>query len=128
MEPGFLFQQLGISLGLGLLVGLQRESVASRLAGLRTFPLVTLLGSTCALLSPMFGGWLIAAGFVGLAALIYLGKISETQAGAHDPGLTTEVAILLMYGVGAYLIVGHRSVAIAIGGGAAVLLHFKGQL
>ncbi|MCI0660697.1 MAG: DUF4010 domain-containing protein [Acidobacteria bacterium] len=128
MEPGFLFQQLGISLGLGLLVGLQRESVASRLAGLRTFPLVTLFGSTCALLATMFGGWLIAAGFVGLAALIFVGKLSEEQAGAHDPGLTTEVAILLMYGVGAYLIAGHRSVAIAIGGGAAVLLHFKGQL
>ncbi len=33
-----------------------------------------------------------------------------------------------MFAVGAYLIVGHRSLAIAIGGGAAVLLQFKGQL
>ena len=128
MELGFIFQQLGIALGLGLLVGLQRESVASRLAGLRTFPLVTLFGSTCALLATISGGWLIAAGLIGLAALIFVGKFSETQAGTHDPGLTTEVAILLMFGVGAYLIVGHRSVAIAIGGVAAVLLHFKGQL
>jgi uncharacterized membrane protein YhiD involved in acid resistance len=39
------FQQLGIALGLGLVVGLQRESAASRLAGMRTFPLVTLLGA-----------------------------------------------------------------------------------
>jgi uncharacterized membrane protein (DUF4010 family) len=128
MELGFLFQQLGIALGLGLLVGLQRESVASRLAGLRTFPLVTLFGSICALLATMFGGWVIAAGLIGLAALILVGKFSETQAGTPDPGLTTEVAILLMFGVGAYLIVGQRSVAIAVGGGAAVLLHFKGQL
>ena len=33
-----------------------------------------------------------------------------------------------MFGVGAYLVVGYREVAIAIGGGIAVLLHFKGQL
>ncbi|MCI0663754.1 MAG: MgtC/SapB family protein [Acidobacteria bacterium] len=128
MELGFLFQQLGIALGLGLLVGLQRESVASRLAGLRTFPLVTLFGSISALLATMVGGWVIAAGVIALAVLIFVGKFSDTQAATRDPGLTTEVAILLMFGVGAYLILGHRSVAIAVGGGAAVLLHFKGQL
>jgi uncharacterized membrane protein (DUF4010 family) len=33
-----------------------------------------------------------------------------------------------MFGVGAYIVVGYREVAIAIGGGIAVLLHFKGQL
>jgi uncharacterized membrane protein (DUF4010 family) len=33
-----------------------------------------------------------------------------------------------MFAVGAYLVVGDRAVAIAIGGGAAVLLHFKGEL
>jgi uncharacterized membrane protein (DUF4010 family) len=42
--------------------------------------------------------------------------------------LTTEAALLLMFTVGAYLIVGPRAIAIAIGGGTAVLLHFKGQL
>ncbi|MGH9834275.1 MAG: MgtC/SapB family protein [Blastocatellia bacterium] len=128
MQLTFLFQQLGIALGLGLLVGLQRESAASRLAGFRTFPLVTMFGSICALLATTFGGWLIAAGFIALAGLILAGKFSEMQAGAPDPGLTTEVAMLLMFGVGAYLIVGHRPIAIAVGGGAAVLLHFKGQM
>jgi uncharacterized membrane protein (DUF4010 family) len=128
MQLTFLFQQLGIALGLGLLVGLQRESAASRLAGVRTFPLVTMFGSICALLATTFGGWVIAAGFITLAGLILAAKFSEMQAGAPDPGLTTEVAMLLMFGVGAYLIVGHRPVAIAVGGGAAVLLHFKGQM
>jgi len=128
MQLTFLFQQLGIALGLGLLVGLQRESAASRLAGVRTFPLVTMFGSICALLATAFGGWAIAAGFIALAGLIFAGKFSEMKAGSPDPGLTTEVAMLLMFGVGAYLIVGHRPVAIAVGGGAAVLLHFKGQM
>jgi MgtC family. len=42
-----VFQNLAIALGLGLLVGLQRESVATPLGGLRTFALVTLLGAVC---------------------------------------------------------------------------------
>ncbi|MGE0130624.1 MAG: MgtC/SapB family protein [Blastocatellales bacterium] len=128
MQLSFLFQQLGISLGLGLLVGLQRESAASRLAGVRTFPLVTLFGSICALLATAFGGWVLAAGVIALSALIFVGKSAEARTAAHDPGLTTEAALLLMFGVGAYLIVGQRPVAIAIGGVVAALLHFKGQL
>jgi uncharacterized membrane protein (DUF4010 family) len=128
MDISSLFQQLGIALGLGLLVGLQRESAASPLAGVRTFPLVTVLGTVCGLLSQAFGGWILAAGIIALAAIIFIGKIIEMSKGHLDPGVTTEVALLLMFAVGAYLIVGDRAVAIAIGGGAAVLLHFKGEL
>ena len=39
MEP--MFQQLGLALLLGLLVGLQREHAAAGMAGMRTFPLIT---------------------------------------------------------------------------------------
>ena len=45
-----LFQKLGISLALGVLVGLQRERSDSVIAGLRTFPLITLLGTLAAAL------------------------------------------------------------------------------
>jgi uncharacterized membrane protein (DUF4010 family) len=128
MDISSLFQQLGIALGLGLLVGLQRESAASPLAGVRTFPLVTVLGTVCGLLSQAFGGWILAAGIIALSAIIFIGKIIEMSKGHLDPGVTTEVALLLMFAVGAYLVVGDRAVAIAIGGGAAVLLHFKGEL
>jgi uncharacterized membrane protein (DUF4010 family) len=48
--------------------------------------------------------------------------------GQIDPGVTTEVAMLLMFVVGAVLIAGYRPIAIAIGGATAVLLQFKGQL
>jgi uncharacterized membrane protein (DUF4010 family) len=128
MDIPSLFQKLGIALGLGLLVGLQRESAASSLAGVRTFPLVTVLGTICGLLSQAFGGWILAAGIIALTVIIYVGKSIEMSKGHPDPGITTEVAALLMFAVGAYLIVGDRAVAIAIGGGAAVLLHFKGEL
>ena len=75
------FQQLGIALGLGLLVGLQRERAASRLAGMRTFPLVTVLGTLCSMLSQGFGGWILGAGFVALAAFAILGNLVELRQG-----------------------------------------------
>ena len=43
------FHQLVISVALGLLVGLQRQWAESSLAGVRTFSLITLLGTVCAL-------------------------------------------------------------------------------
>lgn len=40
-----LIQELGVVLGLGLLVGFQREWVESKIAGIRTFALITLFGA-----------------------------------------------------------------------------------
>jgi uncharacterized membrane protein (DUF4010 family) len=122
------FQSLGIALGLGLLVGLQRESVAKELGGVRTFPLVTIMGVVCGALAQSFGGWIVAAGLLAVTAMIIIGNVARLKAGPSGPGITTEIALLLMFGVGAYLVVGYRAVAVAIGGGCAVLLQFKSQL
>ncbi|MEW6131363.1 MAG: DUF4010 domain-containing protein [Acidobacteriota bacterium] len=131
MSIAQVFLQLGIALGLGALVGLQRERVESRLAGIRTFPLITVFGSICGLIAQTFGGWVIAAGFLAMAATIVIGDLIrlKKEDGEHlDPGLTTEIAMLLMFALGVYLTVGHKEIAIAIGGGAAVLLQFKNQM
>jgi len=128
MELTVIFRQLGIALGLGLLVGLQRERTANELAGVRTFPLVTLFGCVCALLAQPFGGWVVAAGLISMAMMIIIGNLAKFKESQLDPGLTTEVSILLMFVVGSYIVVGREGVAIALGGGAAVLLHFKGQM
>jgi uncharacterized membrane protein (DUF4010 family) len=122
------FTQLAIAFGLGLLVGLQREHVASRLAGIRTIPLITVFGALSAMLSQSFGGWVLVAALLSLAALIILGNVLELKAGSADPGLTTELALLLMFSVGAYLVAGRMGVAVAIAGGVAVLLQAKVQL
>lgn len=123
-----VFSRLGIALGLGLLVGLQRERTDARLAGFRTFPLVTLLGALCALLSDTFGGWVVAAGLAGLSVVIVAGSLPLLRGGDERPGVTSEVAMLLMFAVGAYLMVGSPPVAIATCGGIVVLLHLKPQL
>jgi uncharacterized membrane protein (DUF4010 family) len=123
-----IFQRLGISLGLGLLVGLQRERVASRIGGIRTFPLITLFGSLCALLSQPFGAWVIAGGALAVAAILVTANLVELREGQTDPGQTTEVAALLMFAVGAYVMVGSMAAAVAVGAVTAVLLQFKDPL
>jgi uncharacterized membrane protein (DUF4010 family) len=122
-----IFAHLAISLGLGMLIGLQRERTGGRLAGLRTFPLVSLSGSLCAMLAPSFGGWILAAGFVGVAGVVLIGMRTEQEAD-HDPGITSEIAILLVFVLGAYVMAGDHMVAIAVGGVTAVLLQFKVQM
>ena len=51
------FVQLGISLLLGLLVGLQRQRTEASVGGIRTFPLIAAFGTLCGLLAIEHGGW-----------------------------------------------------------------------
>lgn len=120
--------KLAVALALGLLVGLQRERVHARLAGIRTVALVTVAGAVFALVGAAYGGWLVAAGAVGVVALLVVGNLPSVTTTEAEPGLTTEVAVLLMYGVGALTVIGPTEAAVAVGGCTAMLLHFKGPL
>ncbi|PTX18113.1 uncharacterized membrane protein (DUF4010 family) [Pontibacter mucosus] len=123
-----LFETLAIALGLGLLVGLQRQHDQSQLAGIRTFPLITLFGTLSGFLAQDFGGWILASGLFSLAALMAVANFMRSKTPNFDIGLTTEAAALLMYVVGAYLVLGQTTVAVAVGASVAVLLHLKETL
>jgi uncharacterized membrane protein (DUF4010 family) len=120
--------QLGISLLLGLLVGLQRQRSESSIGGIRTFPLIATFGTLCGLLAVEHGGWIVAAGLIALAALLVVSNLMVAKAGDTDAGQTTEVAALLLYGIGAYVVFGELAIAVALGGAIAVLLHYKDLL
>jgi uncharacterized membrane protein (DUF4010 family) len=128
MDIPSAFRALAIAAGLGLLVGIQRERAGAEMAGMRTFPLITMLGAMCAMMSAQAGGWVVAAGFLALAALLVFVNMARLQLGVGDTGLTTEVAVLVMYGVGALLVFGPEAVAIAAGAGVAALLQFKAPM
>lgn len=123
-----LFEKIAISLGLGLLVGLQRQHDQSQLAGIRTFPLITLFGTLSAYLAQDFGGWIIAAGVLSLAALMAVANFMRSRTPNFNIGLTTEAAALLMFVLGAYLVTGQTTVVVAVGAMVAVLLHLKDTL
>jgi uncharacterized membrane protein (DUF4010 family) len=120
-------QQLIVSLGLGMLIGLQRERSGSTVAGIRTFPLITLFGTISGQLAQTYGGGIIAAGLVALAALSFVPNLPKLKAGEIS-GMTTEVAMLLLYGLGAFIVTGPMVLVVATGGAVALLLHWKESL
>lgn len=124
MQP---WSQVGIALGLGLLVGLQRERAEAG-AGIRTFPLICVFGAVCGLLAQTHGAWILGSGLVALGALMVLSIITRRSAGESQPGPTTEIAALLMFGVGAILVQGETVTALAASGAVVLLLQWKTPL
>lgn len=121
---------LGIAFGLGLLVGLQRQRTDNKMAGVRTFTLISILGVMSAFLTrdldnpyilPVMG--LSLTGLLIVANVIKLKKFEEA-----DVGQTTEVAALLMFAIGAYLVLGNQVIAVIVGGVMAILLYAKEHL
>lgn len=125
---------LAVALGVGLLIGAERERrkqerPSPSAAGIRTFTVTTLAGA----ISLMAGGVLLLAittvAVAALAALSYWRAQSES-----DPGVTTEIALILAVLVGA-LAVPQPMVAAAVGVIVAILLaartplhHFVGKV
>lgn len=87
------------ALGSGLLIGLERERHKGRgqfrePAGLRTFTLASMTGALAqALASP----GLVAVGALAVTALAAIAYARRSQ---RDPGLTTEIALLVTYLIG----------------------------
>ena len=87
---------LSVAIGIGLLVGAERERHKGlgpnrRSAGIRTFAGASLLG---------FAAQNLQSAFLLSASVLTLGALTVTayqQSRQHDPGLTSEVAILLTW-------------------------------
>lgn len=117
-------QAMLTSLGVGLLMGLERERRAGAVAGLRTFALVALAGSICALLTLQAQlGWLIPAGALGIVGMM----VAADRAGAA-PDTTSTVALLLCFLFGAMLGFGHTHLTVAMTLATTALLYFKAEL
>lgn len=123
-----VLQQLAVSFGIGLVLGLERERTGSSIAGIRTFPFVSLFGTLCAMVGQTFGGWVVAAGLLALAAVLVFANFVKLKSGEIDPGITTELAVLLLYIVGVIIVVGDSMLAAVVGGVMALLLHLKKPL
>lgn len=97
--PDELVTGLLAALGGGLLIGLERERHKGRgqfrePAGLRTFTLASLAG---ALAQSLAAPGLVA---VGALAVTALAAIAYARSNRRDPGLTTEIALLVTYLIG----------------------------
>ncbi len=109
---------LGIALALGLLIGIERgwtersAEEGRRIAGIRTFGLLGLLGGLWALLAEDMGEILLGTSFLALTAILVAGYWRERQVD-QDSGITTLVAALVTFALGALAVRGQIHIAIS---------------
>lgn len=93
--------KLLVAIGIGLLVGLEREWAHKDL-GVRSFTIVTLLGMLAALLSPNF----VLTGLAGVIVLIIIVNVGNLRNGKSVEA-TTSGAVLVTYALGVLVGEGH---------------------
>jgi uncharacterized membrane protein (DUF4010 family) len=123
--------KIALVLFLSFLIGLEREGhkVAARsysFGGVRTFPLIGLIGYALALLSgqhslPLTAGFMAIAGFLLLS---YWHKLSS----AEEAGMTTEMSGVCTFLVGALMYYEHIWTATVISVASLLLLDLKAAL
>jgi uncharacterized membrane protein (DUF4010 family) len=125
--------RFAIALALGLIIGMERgwqtrqNPEGSRIAGIRSFGFVGLLGAIAAVLAQESGAILLALGFLGLTFMVSVSYgLSAKQ--SDDVGITTELSLLLTFALGALAGQGFLSEALATSVIVTVLLGFKQEL
>jgi len=117
-----------VSLGVGLLLGLERERRPAPKAGLRTFALVALFGTATGLLAEALDSpWVIAVGLAAVGVMIVVAYAS-VKPPEDDPGTTTVIALMFCYSLGVMIWLGYDTLAVALGIAATILLYFRTEL
>lgn len=95
-----------VALGIGLLVGFEREQSQSdrededrRFGGSRTFPLLALLGAVVGVLQPALG-WGVPAVVTSVLGILFTALVVIQVVDEKSRGITTEVAGLSVYLLG----------------------------
>ncbi|MCC5906180.1 MAG: MgtC/SapB family protein [Balneolaceae bacterium] len=122
--------QLLSALAIGLLIGIERgwsgrqEEEGVRVAGLRTFSLIGLLGGVCALVAEALGVWFLAVSFLAVAIMIVAGHILEARE-SGDLGTTTAFSMMLTFALAAWAAIGYYQIALGASVVAVALLGMK---
>lgn len=127
LEP---LQRLGLALAIGFLIGIERgwkqrnETDGQRVAGIRTFALIGLLGGVSGLLLPALGPLPVSA--IALAFCVAFTAFQFRQAEEDgDNSVTSTIAGFLVFALALYAVVGEAVIAAAAGVTVAMMLAFK---
>lgn len=92
-----------ISLAIGLIVGLEREydrmTAVEGFAGIRTFPIVTILGYVMGTLSDTFSHWILIIGLASFVLFLAIGQVEKTHK-EKALGITTNLALITTFVLG----------------------------
>lgn len=121
------FQGLLVSSGIGLIIGLEREhkqqTETLHFAGLRTFPLMSILGFTGAYVADQYLPGLLLAITAGVFLLITVAYFVQARQG--NLGMTSELALAMAFILGIMVAYGHSTEALASAVVVTVLLSLK---
>lgn len=124
------FKFLGIALAIGLLIGLERgwrtrdQNEGMRVAGLRTYGLISLLGGLSGILTQQVDTYLMGFVFLGLTSVLLL-AYSKSLDKFKDYSITGTIASLTTFTLGALTVYGHITLAAASAVVLTSLLGFK---
>jgi len=122
--------QFGAALGLGMLIGLERERTQGdrqTFAGVRTFSLVALFGAISVYAGEQSGlPWIVGLVFLAVLALVVTAYHATARNG--EIGSTTEVSVLVTFFVGCICAWDEVGIAGAIAVVTMLLLALKGWL
>ncbi len=127
------FGSLAIALALGLLIGIERGWVTrargpgERVAGIRTFTLVGLLGGLAAILAREFGPWLLLAFVLSLTAIVTT-AYWRSQDQRQDLSITGLIGLLLTFSFGLLAGQGYWTLAASCAIVTAIVLDNKQQI
>ncbi|HKJ83889.1 MAG TPA: MgtC/SapB family protein [Mariprofundaceae bacterium] len=129
-----LLMQAMAALGIGLLIGVERQYGQRRIegeklhreaAGIRTFALISLFGNLLTWLPEPIMAWGIAMG-LGFTGLIALYSYRRTSRGEEaDKGITSEVVLVLTYALGTLAGLGYMLPAVIVAVVVFALLRSK---
>ena len=122
-----------VALSIGLLIGIERgwserdEKEGDRMAGIRTFSVVGLLGGVWGLLTFEINDWVVAAAFLAVTAMIISAHIMDVKRD-EDVGATTAFTLMLVFALSAWSVFGYELPALGATVVVTVLLGYKPTL
>lgn len=128
LTPADFAVRFATSIGLGLLLGMERQKNAEHKAGVRTFTLVALFGTITAFMSQLLNAhWLIGLGLI-LTGIAILGLLKFGAESVAAPGTTTVIATMICFCLGVTVWLGYAQLAAALAIVTTALLHYKPAL
>ena len=124
---------LAVALMIGLLLGIERgwtyreRREGGRVAGLRTFGVIGLLGGVCGLLAKQLGAALFGLVAVALGGVLIVAHLRD-YADSRDHSVTSIATALLAFALGGLSAVGEPALAAAAAVVTALILNYKALL
>lgn len=114
------------SMGIGFLIGLERERHEGTIAGVRTITLIALAGSLSGLISDLTDS--LAVPWILLALIVASLLVAQFKSQVEESDTTTVLAAILAYVLGYVLWFGHAVFPAALAIAVTAVLYFREEL